>query len=181
MMAKIEKILDNWKWDEEKIRKYLEEFEKYLNSEKGESELEKRREKLLKVQKFFKDEESIDKLSSEDLKEILKSVDTLKAVPMKFNSVVSKIENDENYKSQIKNWLKDLIKIQEEDQLPKGPENFTAKTASELLTFRYPEKFYIVNGASIKGLNELRSVNLSDVLKGSNINESNYPKFRPLF
>jgi len=133
------------------------------------------------VQKFLKDEESIDKLSSEDLKEILKIVDTLKAVDLIFNRVVSIIEKDENYKAQIKNWLKDLIKIQEEDQLPKGPENFTVKTASELLTFRYPEKFYIVNGASIKGLNELRSVNLSDELKDSHINERNYLKFRPLF
>jgi len=180
-MTKIEKILENWKWDEEKIKKYLEEFEKYLNSKKGESELEKRRKKLLMVQKFLKDEESIDKLSSEDLKEILKIVDTLNAVDVNFSRVVSKIEKDENYKSQIKNWLKDLIKIQEQDQLPKGPENLTAKTASELLTFRYPEKFYIVNGASIKGLNELRSVNLSDELKDSHINERNYPKFRPLF
>ena len=33
-MARIEDILNNWKWDEEKIRKYLEEFEKYLNSKK---------------------------------------------------------------------------------------------------------------------------------------------------
>jgi hypothetical protein len=179
-MAKIEDILNNWKWDGEKIRKYLEEFEKNLNSEKGEQELKERREKLFMAQELLKDEESIDKLSSEDLKKLLKIVDTLKADNRNLNRVVSIIEQDKDYKEQIKNWLKHLIKIQEGNQLPKGPKNLTVKSASELLTFRYPEKFYIVNGACIKGLNELRLDNITE-LNESNVNENNYPNWRPLF
>jgi 5-methylcytosine-specific restriction endonuclease McrBC GTP-binding regulatory subunit McrB len=181
MMAKKEWTPENWKWDEEKIRKYMAEFEKFLNSEEGKSDLEIRREKLLMAQKFLKDEESIDKLSSEDLKELLKIVDTLKAVELNLNRVVSIIEKDKNYKEQIKNWLKNLIKIQEGDQLPKGPEYFTVKSASELLTFRYPEKFYIVNGASIdQGIKELGSGS-EELPSADEIDEMSYFNLRPLF
>ena len=51
----------------------MEEFEKYLNSEEGKSELKKRREKLLMIQEFLKDEERIDLLSNEDLKKLLEN------------------------------------------------------------------------------------------------------------
>jgi len=180
MMAKKEWTPENWKWDEEKIRKYIAEFEKFLNSEKGKSDLEIGREKLLMAQKLLRDEESIDKLSSEDLKELLKNVDTLKAVGLNLNHVVSRIEKDKNYIEQIKNWLKNLIKIQEGDQLPKGPEYFTVKSASELLTFRYPEKFYIVNGASIEGIKKLSSSS-EELPSADEIDEMSYFNLRPLF
>jgi len=73
-----------------------------------------------------------------------------------------------------------LIKIQEGNQLPKGPYKFTVKAASELLTFRYPEKFYIVNDASIEGLKELgKELGTGKSVPG--VTEKNYPKWRPLF
>jgi hypothetical protein len=184
MMAKIEEILNNWKWDEEKIAEYLEKFKEYLSSSEGKKELEIRNEKKLKIQKFLEDEESIDKLSTEELKELLLMVNTIRTyeeIKSKERPITSEIDKGNiEYINQIKNWLKELIKIQEGDSLPKGPKHFSAKAASELLTFRYPEKFYIVNGASIKGLNELRLDNITE-LNESNVNENNYPNWRPLF
>ena len=77
-MAKIEDILNNWKWDEEKIAVYLEKFKEYLSSTEGKKELEIGKEKKLKMQKFLEDEESIDKLSIEELKELLLMVNTIR-------------------------------------------------------------------------------------------------------
>jgi hypothetical protein len=184
MMAKIEEILNNWKWDEEKIAEYLEKFKEYLSSSEGKKELEIGNEKKLKIQKFLEDEESIDKLSTEELKELLLMVNTIRTyeeIKSKERPITSEIDKGNiEYRKQIKNWLKELIKIQESDPLPEGPTHFSPRAASELLTFRYPEKFYIVNGASIKGLNELRLDNITE-LNESNVNENNYPNWRPLF
>jgi 5-methylcytosine-specific restriction endonuclease McrBC GTP-binding regulatory subunit McrB len=185
MMAKIEEILNNWKWDEEKIAEYLEKFKEYLSSSEGKKELEIRNEKKLKIQKFLEDEESIDKLSTEELKELLLMVNTIRTYEDKLKPkerpITSEIDKGNiEYINQIKDWLKRLIKIKEGDSLPNSPKHCSAKAASELLTFRYPEKFYIVNGASIKGLNELRLDNITE-LNESNVNENNYPNWRPLF
>ena len=184
-MAKIEDILNNWKWDEEKIAEYLEKFKEYLSSSEGKKELEIRNEKKLKIQKFLEDEESIDKLSTEELKELLLMVNTIRTYEDKLKPkerpITSEIDKGNiEYINQIKDWLKRLIKIKEGDSLPNSPKHCSAKAASELLTFRYPEKFYIVNGASIKGLNELRLDNIPE-LNESNVNENNYPNWRPLF
>jgi 5-methylcytosine-specific restriction endonuclease McrBC GTP-binding regulatory subunit McrB len=185
MMAKIEEILNNWKWDEEKIAEYLEKFKEYLSSSEGKKELEIGNEKKLKLQKFLEDEESIDKLSTEELKELLRMVNTIRTyedkIKPKERPITSEIDKGNiEYINQIKDWLKKLITIKEGDSLPKSPKYCSAKAASELLTFRYPEKFYIVNGACIKGLNELRLDNIPE-LNESDVNESNYPNWRPLF
>jgi energy-coupling factor transporter ATP-binding protein EcfA2 len=185
MMAKIEEILNNWKWDEEKIAEYLEKFKEYLSSSEGKKELEIGNEKKLKLQKFLEDEESIDKLSTEELKELLRMVNTIRTyedkIKPKERPITSEIDKGNiEYINQIKDWLKKLINIKEGDSLPKSPKYCSAKAASELLTFRYPEKFYIVNGACIKGLNELRLDNIPE-LNESDVNESNYPNWRPLF
>jgi len=185
MMGKIEEILNNWKWDEEKIAEYLEKFKEYLSSSEGKKELEIGNEKKLKIQKFLEDEESIDKLSTEELKELWLMVNTIRTyedkIKPKERPITSEIDKGNiEYINQIKDWLKKLIIIKEGDSLPKSPKYCSAKAASELLTFRYPEKFYIVNGASIKGLNELKLDNIPE-LNESDVNESNYPNWRPLF
>ena len=184
-MARKEWTPENWKWDEEKIAVYLEKFKEYLSSTEGKKELEIGKEKKLKMQKFLEDEESIDKLSIEELKELLLMVNTIRTyedkIKPKKRPITSEIDKGNiEYINQIKDWLKELIKIKEGDSLPKSPKNCSAKAASELLTFRYPEKFYIVNGACIKGLNELRLDNIPE-LNESDVNENNYPNWRPLF
>jgi|GEM_PF-1249695 len=184
-MARKEWTPENWKWDEEKIAVYLEKFKEYLSSTEGKKELEIGKEKKLKMQKFLEDEESIDKLSIEELKELLLMVNTIRTyedkIKPKKKPITSEIDKGNiEYINQIKDWLKELIKIKEGDSLPKSPKNCSAKAASELLTFRYPEKFYIVNGACIKGLNELRLDNIPE-LNESDVNENNYPNWRPLF
>jgi len=77
-MARKEWTPENWKWDEEKIAVYLEKFKEYLSSTEGKKELEIGKEKKLKMQKFLEDEESIDKLSIEELKELLLMVNTIR-------------------------------------------------------------------------------------------------------
>jgi len=114
-MARIEDILNNWKWDEEKIRKYLEEFEKFLNSEKGQNDVKNRSEKLKNAQELLKDEESIESLTSEKLSELLKATEAYRGK----RRPASRIEKgDEEYFKEFKAWLKSLIKINPGDQLP---------------------------------------------------------------
>jgi 5-methylcytosine-specific restriction endonuclease McrBC GTP-binding regulatory subunit McrB len=173
MMAKIEEILNNWKWDEEKIRKYLEEFERFLNSEKGQNDVKNRREKLRKAQELLKDEESIESLTSEKLSELLKGTEAYRGK----RRPASRIEReDEEFFKEFKAWLKNLINVKLQDPLPeKRPEDVSTGYASELLTLRNPKEFYLINNASIDGLRKLGFGKLP-----SNDEES-YPKWRPLF
>ena len=108
MMAKIEEILENWKWYEEDITKYLEKFEKYLNSKEGESELEKRSKKLSMIQESLKDEKSIESLTSEKLIDLLNKLDASKG---NRNPILSIKKGNEEYFKEVKTWLKNLIKI----------------------------------------------------------------------
>ncbi|AEH23186.1 hypothetical protein TOPB45_1097 [Thermodesulfobacterium geofontis OPF15] len=187
-MAKIEEILNNWKWDEEKIRKYLEEFEKYLNSEKGQNDVKNRSEKLKNAQELLKDEESIESLTSEKLSALLKMTDASRG-----NKIPALIieKGDEEYFKEFKTWLKSLIKINPGDQLPeKNPKDIGIAYATELLTLRNPKEFYLINNASIKGINNLGINNLARDEKDQKFPNPGrnptsyfkyYPKFRPLF
>jgi hypothetical protein len=103
-MAKIEKIIENWKWDEEKLRKYLEEFEKYLNIKDGQDEVKKRKEKLSMAQELLKDEESIESLTKEKLSELLKKTDA----SMQIKTCFKNREGDEEYFKEFKTWFKNL-------------------------------------------------------------------------
>ncbi|MDI3546045.1 MAG: hypothetical protein PWP68_1462 [Rikenellaceae bacterium] len=171
MMAKKEWTPENWKWDEEKIRKYLEEFEKYLNSKEGQDILEKRREKLKMAQELLKDDESIESLTSEKLSSLLKTLDASIRSP-----VPARIMRNEEYFKEFKAWLKSLIKINPGDQLPeKKPDDIGIAYTTELLTLRNPKEFYLINNASIYGLRKLGFGKLP-----SN-DEKSYPKWRPLF
>ena len=187
-MARIEEILNNWKWDEEKIRKYLEEFEKYLNSEDGQKEVKERREKLSMAQELLKDEESIESLTNEKLSDLLKKTDAYRGK----RRPASRIEKgDEEYFKEFKAWLKSLIKINPGDQLPeKYPEDIGIAYATELLTLRNPKEFYLINNASIKGINNLGINNLARDEKDQRYPDPGrnptfyfkyYPKFKPLF
>jgi 5-methylcytosine-specific restriction protein B len=173
MMAKKEWTPENWKWDEEKIRKYLEEFEKYLSSKEGQDILEQRREKLKMAQELLKDEESIESLTSEKLSALLKMTDAFRGN----RRPVSKIEEgDEEYFKEFKAWFKNLINVKLEDPLPaKRPEHVSTGYATELLTLRNPKEFYLINNASIDGLRKLGFGKLPSK------DEKSYPKWRPLF
>jgi 5-methylcytosine-specific restriction endonuclease McrBC GTP-binding regulatory subunit McrB len=170
-MAKKEWTPENWKWDEEKIRKYLEEFKKYLNSKDGQKEVKERREKLSMAQELLKDEESIESLTSEKLSSLLKTLDASKRSP-----VPTRIMSNEEYFKEFKTWLKNLIKVKSQETLPeKSPEDIGIGYASELLTLRNPKEFYLINNASIAGINKLGFGELPAK------NEESYPKWRPLF
>jgi len=182
-MARIEDILNNWKWDEEKIRKYLEEFEKYLNNKEGQDILEKRREKLKMVQELLKDEESIESLTSEKLSALLKMTDASRG-NKRAALIIEK--GDEEYFKEFKAWLKSLIKINPGDQLPeKKPEDIGIAYATELLTLRNPKEFYLINNASIKGINNLARDEKDQKFPDPGTNPTSYfkyyPKFRPVF
>jgi 5-methylcytosine-specific restriction protein B len=172
-MARKEWTPENWKWDEEKIRKYLEEFEKNLNSKEEQDILEKRREKLKMAQELLKDEESIESLTSEKLSALLKMTDASSG--NKRPALIIE-KGDEEYFKEFKAWLKNLINVKLQDPLPeKKPEHVSTGYATELLTLRNPKEFYLINNASIEGLRELGFGKLP-----SN-DEKNYPKWRPLF
>jgi 5-methylcytosine-specific restriction endonuclease McrBC GTP-binding regulatory subunit McrB len=172
-MARKEWTPENWKWDEEKIRKYLEEFEKNLNSKEEQDILEKRREKLRMAQELLKDEESIESLTSEKLSALLKMTDAFSG--NKRPALIIE-KGDEEYFKEFKAWLKSLIKINPGDQLPeKNPKDIGIAYATELLTLRNPKEFYLINNASIEGFRELGFGKLP-----SN-DEKSYPKWRPLF
>jgi len=182
-MARIEDILNNWKWDEEKIRKYLEEFEKFLKSEKGQNDVKNRSEKLKNAQELLKDEESIESLTSEKLSELLKATEAYRGK----RRPASRIEKgDEEYFKEFKAWLKSLIKINPGGQLPeKNPEDIGIAYATELLTLRNPKEFYLINNASIEGINNLARDPKDQKFPPPGIYQDPYfkfyPQFRPLF
>ena len=174
-MARKEWTPENWKWDEEKIRKYLEEFEKYLNSKEGQDILEKRREKLKMAQELLKDEESIESLTSEKLSALLKMTDASRGNK---RPVLIIEKGDEEYFKEFKAWLKNLINVKLQDPLPeKKPGDVSTGYATELLTLRNPKEFYLINNASIDGL---RKLGFGNGKLPSN-DEKSYPKWRPLF
>ncbi len=177
-MAKQEWKPENWKWDEEKIRKYLEEFERFLNSEEGQKDVKQRREKLSMAQELLKDEESIESLTKEKLRDLLKNTDAYSGNKKAVSSINKEIEEGkEEYFKKFKTWLKTLIKLKFQDPLPEeSPEDIGIGYASELLTLRNPKEFYLINGASEKGIKEILGSG-----KLPAINEKSYPKWRPLF
>jgi 5-methylcytosine-specific restriction endonuclease McrBC GTP-binding regulatory subunit McrB len=170
-MARKEWTPENWKWDEKKIKKYLEEFEKFLKSEKGQNDVKNRSEKLKMAQELLKDEESIESLTIKNLSSLLKTLDASIRSP-----VPKKIRENEEYFKEFKAWLKNLINVKLQDPLPeKRPEDVSIGYASELLTLRNPKEFYLINNASIGALRKLGFGKLP-----SN-DEKSYPKWRPLF
>jgi len=162
-----------WSWSEKAVQKALEDFRSYLQSDKGKEHIKQHDDRQQRAQKFLKDETTIDGLTSEQLAELLRNTDAYYGDRRR--EAVRRIERgDDGYIKEVKDWLKRLIAYDGQSPLP-TTEYLSTGYASELLTMRFPERFYLVNNASIEEIERLGQGSLPERSPAA------YPQWRPLF
>jgi 5-methylcytosine-specific restriction enzyme B len=161
--------LEQWSWDEGKIRKALEGFRTYLKSDEGKKHIDEHERRKKRAQEFLKDGTTIDRLTNEQLAELLRDTDAYYGDRRR--EAVRKIEQgDDAYITKVKDWLKRLIAYGGQGPLP-VTDYLSVGYASELLTMRFPDRFYLLNNASRNGINKLGQGKLP----------TDYSEWRPLF
>jgi len=162
-----------WEWDEEKLEKALEEFKEYLKSQQAKNEYEKRNRRKIKIQKYLenlKNLEDIKNLSINEFREMLKQIyGFARQAPSVANYYYSK----ENEEKRIE-FLMKLVTYDGKEKCPVA-DNLKVRSVSQILALKEPYKFYIVNEASLNGINSLlKNIKLND-------KPEDYPKWRPIF
>jgi hypothetical protein len=167
-MAKMAKWSpEQWSWDEGKIRKALEGFRTYLKSDEGKRQIDEHERRKKRAQEFLKDGTTINGLNNEQLAELLRDTYAFRVN----RSAVKEIrQGNTDYITKVKDWLKSLISYGGQGPLP-TVENLSVGYASELLTMRFPDRFYLLNNAPRNGINRLGQGKLP----------TDYSEWRPLF
>jgi 5-methylcytosine-specific restriction protein B len=120
-----------------------------------------------RAQELLKDGTTIDRLTNKQLAELLRDTDAF----VGNKKAVGKIQRgDADYIREVKEWLKRLIAYDGQGPLP-TTEHLGVGYASELLTMRFPDRFYLLNNASRNGINKLGQGKLP----------TDYSEWRPLF
>jgi energy-coupling factor transporter ATP-binding protein EcfA2 len=140
-----------WSWNEKAVQKALEDFRSYLQSDEGKKHIKQHDDRRQRAQKFLKDEATIDGLTGEQLAELLRDTDAY----VGNKKAVGEIERgNADHVKKGKEWLKNLIAYDGQSALPTTT-HLGVGYASELLTMRFPERFYLVNNVSIEGMRRL--------------------------
>ncbi len=158
-----------WSWSEKDIQKALEGFKSYLQSGESKKHIKQHNDRQQRAQELLKDGTTIDRLNNEQLAELLRDTDAYYGDRRR--EAVRKIEQgDDAYITKVKDWLKRLISYDGQGPLP-TMEHLGVGYASELLTMRFPDRFYLLNNASRNGINKLGQGELP----------TDYSEWRPLF
>jgi hypothetical protein len=158
-----------WSWSEKDIQKALEGFKSYLQSGESKEHIKQHNDRQQRAQELLKDGTTIDRLNNEQLAELLRDTDAYYGDRRR--EAVRKIEQgDDAYITKVKDWLKRLIAYGGQGPLP-VTDYLGVGYASELLTMRFPERFYLLNNASRNGINKLGQGELP----------TDYSEWRPLF
>jgi YD repeat-containing protein len=156
-----------WSWSEKDIQKALEGFKSYLQSGESKKHIKQHNDRQQRAQELLKDGTTIDRLNNEQLAELLRDTDAF----VGNKKAVGKIQRrDADYIREVKEWLKRLISYDGQGPLP-TEEHLGVGYASELLTMRFPDRFYLLNNASRNGINKLGQGRLP----------TDYSEWRPLF
>jgi hypothetical protein len=158
-----------WSWSEKDIQKALEGFKSYLQSGESKEHIKQHNDRQQRVQELLKDGTTIDGLTNKQLAELLRDTDAYYGDRRR--EAVRKIEQgDDAYITKVKDWLKRLIAYGGQGPLP-VTDYLSVGYASELLTMRFPDRFYLLNNASRNGINKLGQGELP----------TDYSEWRPLF
>jgi energy-coupling factor transporter ATP-binding protein EcfA2 len=156
-----------WSWSEKDIQKALEGFKSYLQSGESKKHIKQHNDRQQRAQELLKDGTTIDRLNNEQLAELLRDTDAF----VGNKKAVGKIQRgDAAYITKVKDWLKRLIAYGGQGPLP-VTDYLGVGYASELLTMRFPDRFYLLNNASRNGINKLGQGRLP----------TDYSEWRPLF
>jgi 5-methylcytosine-specific restriction enzyme B len=156
-----------WSWSEKDIQKALEGFKSYLQSGESKEHIKQHNDRQQRVQELLKDGTTIDGLTNKQLAELLRDTDAF----VGNKKAVGKIQRgNADYIREVKKWLKSLIAYDGQGPLP-TMEHLGVGYASELLTMRFPDRFYLLNNASRNGINKLGQGELP----------TDYSEWRPLF
>jgi hypothetical protein len=156
-----------WSWSEKDIQKALEGFKSYLQSGESKEHIKQHNDRQQRAQELLKDGTTIDRLNNEQLAELLRYTDAF----VGNKKAVGKIQReDADYIREVKEWLKRLISYDGQGPLP-TMKHLSVGYASELLTMRFPDRFYLLNNASRNGINKLGQGELP----------TDYSEWRPLF
>jgi YD repeat-containing protein len=156
-----------WSWSEKDIQKALEGFKSYLQSGESKKHIKQHNDRQQRAQELLKDGTTIDRLTNKQLAELLRDTDAF----VGNKKAVGKIQRgDADYIREVKEWLKRLISYDGQGPLP-TEEHLGVGYASELLTMRFPDRFYLLNNASRNGINKLGQGELP----------TDYSEWRPLF
>jgi hypothetical protein len=156
-----------WSWSEKDIQKALEGFKSYLQSGESKEHIKQHNDRQQRAQELLKDGTTIDRLNNEQLAELLRNTDAF----VGNKKAVGKIQReDADYIREVKKWLKSLIAYDGQGPLP-TMKHLSVGYASELLTMRFPDRFYLLNNASRNGINKLGQGELP----------TDYSEWRPLF
>jgi hypothetical protein len=156
-----------WSWSEKDIQKALEGFKSYLQSGESKEHIKQHNDRQQRAQELLKDGTTIDGLINEQLAELLRDTDAF----VGNRQAVGKIQRgDADYIREVKEWLKRLISYDGQGPLP-TMKHLSVGYASELLTMRFPDRFYLLNNASRNGINKLGQGELP----------TDYSEWRPLF
>ena len=183
------------KWYEDRLKMALEEFKKDLKEDKTFKsdetktilqELKERRELVNIINEKLKDNEKIAKLEIEEMKEIFRLILGWKKKSLNLWPEMRRyLDSDYLKKKQceLREFFKKIVQYginhNEKDELP-TIEGFRVASASQLLTFRYPDKFYTVSLPAEQGIKEL--LDEKEINKvPSKSDPKDYPKWRPIF
>jgi hypothetical protein len=156
-----------WSWSEKDIQKALEGFKSYLQSGESKKHIKQHNDRQQRAQKLLENGTTIDRLTNEQLAELLRDTDAFVGSKKAFGKIQ---RGDADYIREVKEWLKSLIAYDGQSPLP-TIKHLGVGYASELLTMRFPERFYLLNNASRNGINKLGQGELP----------TDYSEWRPLF